>query len=101
MTSSLTQLERPTSRREARGANGFVGGVAGGGVGQDEDFFAVDVVEKRFFGAVGEIHAADGDGDHVGAGGGVSASHFRKAAVLAGAHDQAGFEGAAGDDQFV
>ena len=28
---------------EARGADGFVGGVAGGGVRQDEDFFAVDV----------------------------------------------------------
>ena len=35
---------------EARGADGFVGGVAAGGVGQDEDFFAVDVIEERFLG---------------------------------------------------
>ena len=42
---------------EAGGANGFVGGVAAGGVGEDEHFFAVDVVEEGFFGFVGEIDA--------------------------------------------
>ena len=86
---------------ETSGANGFVGAVTSGGVRQDEHFFAVDKIEKRFFGAVGEIHAADGDGHHVCARGGVSARHFREAAVLACPHNQAGFEGAAGYDEFI
>ena len=51
--------------------------------------------------AVGEIDAADGDGDHVGAGSGVSARHFLEAAILSGANDQAGAKGAASDDEFV
>ena len=86
---------------EARGADGFVGGVTGGGVGEDEEFFAVNVIEKGFFRFVGEIDAADSDGDDVRAGSGVGPGHFREAAVLASADNQAGLEGAACNDQFV
>src|SRR5690349_2254621 len=52
---------------EAGGADRFVGGVAAGGVGQDEHFRTIDVIDQGFFGFVGEIDAADGDGDHFGA----------------------------------
>ena len=86
---------------KARGADGFFGGVAGGGVGQDENFVAVDVVEQRFFRAVSEIYAAHRDGDHVCARGGVSAGHFLEAAIFAGANDKAGAKRAARDDEFV
>ncbi len=86
---------------ETGGADGFVGGVAGGGVGQDENFVAIDVVEQRFFGAVGEIDAAHRDGDHVCARGSVSAGHFLKAAIFAAANDEAGAKRAARDDEFV
>ena len=68
MTSILTQSERPTSRAEARGANGFVGGVTAGGIWQQEIMLGIDEVEQRFLAAV-EVHAADGDGDHFGAAG--------------------------------
>ena len=86
---------------QAGGADGFVGGVAARGVGEDEHFVAVDVVEEGFFRLVGEIDSTDGDGDHVGAGGGVGAGHFVEAAIFAGAYDQAGAEGAASDYEFV
>jgi hypothetical protein len=86
---------------EARGADGFVCGVAGGGVGQDEDFVAVDVVEERLFGAVGEIDAANRDRDHVGARSFVSAGHFLEAAIFTGANDEAGAKCAARYDEFV
>ena len=61
---------------ETRGADGFVGGIAGGGVGKNEDFFAIDVIEERFLGLVRKIDAADGDSDHVGAGSGVGTQPF-------------------------
>ena len=86
---------------EACGANGFVGRVTGGGVGQDEHFFAVDEIEERFFRAIGKVDAANRDGDHVRAGGGVSARHLRKRAILASAHDQPGTKRAARNDKFV
>ncbi len=83
------------------GANSLVGGVATCGVGQDEHLFAVDEVQQGFFGAVGEIHAADRDGDHIGARGRVGACHFGKTPILAGSHNQAGMEGAAGNNQLI
>ena len=50
--------------RQHGDAHGVVGGVAAGGVGQDENPGAVDVIEERFLGAVGEVHAAHGDSHH-------------------------------------
>src|SRR6266704_4400353 len=84
-----------------RSADSFVGGVTGSRVRENKNLFAVDVVQQRFFAAVGEIHAADGNGDHVRAGGGVRAGHFLKAAILPGSNDEAGFERPARDNQIV
>ena len=53
---------------QAGGADGIVGGVAAGGVGQQKILLGIDEVEQRFLAAV-EVHAADGDGDHLGAAG--------------------------------
>jgi hypothetical protein len=86
---------------EARGADGFVGAIASRGVGKDKDFVAVDVVEEGFLGLIGEIDAADGDGDHIGAGSGVGAGHFGEAAVLPCSDDKTGIEGTAGDDELI
>jgi len=83
---------------EARGANGFVGGVAAGGIGQQEVAAGVDEVEEGFLGAV-EIDAADGDGDHLGAGGFEGGLGFGSVAILTGADDEARLKGFAGDDE--
>ena len=81
---------------QARGADGFVGGVAAGGVGQQEIFLGIDVVEQRFLAAV-EVDAADGDGDHLGAAGLEGARSFLEGFVFSRANDQAGAERTAGD----
>ena len=86
---------------QARGADGLVGGVAGRRIRQKEELGAVDIVQQGFFGAIGQIHAADRHRDHFGARGLVAACHFGKAAVLAGAHEQAGVELASGDGERV
>ena len=85
---------------EAGGADGFVGGVAAGGVGHEEVAGRIDEVEERLGGAV-EIDAADGDGDHLGGGGFESGGGFGAVFVLAGADDETRTEGAAGDDERV
>jgi len=90
----LDPVRKTDFAREPRGANRFIGGVASGGVRQDKDLFAVDVIEQRLFAAIGEVHTADGNGDHVRAARGVRASHLLKTAVLPGSDDQSGVEGA-------
>ena len=52
---------------ELGGADRVAGGVAAGGVGQDEEAEAVDHVEDRALG--GGVDAAQGDGDDLGPGG--------------------------------
>src|SRR5713101_5659787 len=42
----LDPIREADFAREARGADGLVGGVTGGGIRQDEDFFAVDVIQQ-------------------------------------------------------
>ena len=44
---------------------------------------------------------ADGEGDHFGGGGGMTAGHELFAAVLTGPDEEAGMEGAAGDGEDV
>jgi hypothetical protein len=46
---------------------------------------------------IGQVHAADGDGDHLGAGGLDRGGGLFEILVFAGADDQAGGEAAAGD----
>src|SRR5581483_12414266 len=82
---------------ETRGADGFVGGVATGGVGEQEKFLRIDEVEQRFLAAI-EIDATDGDGDHFSAAGGDGAGGFVTALVFSGSNDETRREGAAGDD---
>ena len=76
---------------QARGTDGFIGGVAAGRVGQQEILLRVDVVEQGFLAAI-EIDAAHGDGDHVCAAGFERARGFLKRLVLARADDEAGAE---------
>ena len=83
---------------EASGADGFVGGVASGSVGQQEVFLGIDVVEQRFLAAV-EIHAAYGDRDHLGAAGFEGARGFLERFVFSRANDQPRAERTSGDDQ--
>ena len=85
---------------EAGGADGFVGGIAAGGVGQQEIFLGIDVVEQRLFTAV-EVDAADGDRDHVGSAGLEGAGRFLEGFVFSRTDDQAGAEGAACDDEWI
>src|SRR5262249_48005264 len=67
----------------------FVGRVAAGGVRQQHVLRRVDVVEQRFLRAIRDIHAPDGDRDHLGAGGLVRLHHDRRRGILSGADDQA------------
>ena len=60
-----------------RRADRFVGGVAAGGVRQQEVLLGIDIVEHRFLTAV-EIDATHRDRDHVGATDFESASGFLK-----------------------
>ena len=71
------------------GAHRVVGGVAGGRIGQDKYFRAIDVIDQGFLGAVRQIDAAHGYGHHIGAAGLVAAHHLLKAAVLPGSNDKA------------
>ena len=63
---TLWKIDVPRSGGGWRGR--FVGGIAPGGVGQQEVLRRVDEVEERFLRAVRNIHAPHGDGDHLGAG---------------------------------
>ena len=83
---------------EARGANGLVGSEAACGVGQKEVALRVEEVEQRLAGAV-EVDAADGDGDHFGAGGFDRGLRLRAVFVLPCSDDEARLKGAASDDE--
>ena len=83
---------------ETGGADGFVGGVTAGGVGEEEVAAGVDEVEQGFHGAI-QIDAADGDGDHLCAGGFQGGLGFGAIAVFAGADDEARLEGFACYDE--
>ena len=83
---------------QTRSANGFVGRVASGGVGQQEVFLGIDVVEQRFLAAV-EIHAANRDRNHLCATGFERARSFLEGFVFSRADDKPGAEGTSGNDQ--
>src|SRR3990170_2846741 len=80
MTSSLGQLSRK---------DGFLGGAAAGGVGQNRISGPVQVVHEVGLAGLDspvwvEGEAADGDGDDLGAGGVDGGAHLVHRAVLAG-----------------
>ena len=87
--------------RQPRRADRFLGRVTAGRVREEKVFFRVDVVEQGFFRAVGQVHAADGDGDHFSAGGRMRFGHHLKRRVLAGADNQPGAELPVGDAKNV
>ena len=83
----LHPVGEPDLATQTRGANGFVGGVAAGGVGQQEILLRIDEVEQRFFAAI-EVDAAHRDGDHLGAAGRDGARRLLPRLVFARADDQ-------------
>ena len=71
----LHPVGQPRLAAEPRRPDRLVCRVAAGGVRQDEDPLGVDVVEQRLAAAVGDVHAPDRHGDHVGARGRVRLRH--------------------------
>lgn len=86
---------------EAGGPDGIVDGIAGGSIGQEKVLRAVDVIEHRLLGFVGQIDAADGDGDDFGAGSFVAADHFRKTAIFPRSNHETRAERAARDSELI
>ena len=86
---------------QAGDEHGFLDGGAARGVGQHLVLAPVDVVQERLGGGVVEVEAADGDGDHLGAGSLDGGDHFLHGAVAARADDEPRVELLATDDQFV
>ena len=86
---------------EARKAHGFFCVSCATGVGQEEILFGIDefedIGERVFF--AGEISAAEGDGDHFGAGGVEGVAHGFGRGKFAGSQDEAGTEDSSGDNQ--
>ena len=86
----------PQPRRPDR----FLGGIARGRIGQQEDGRGVDVVEQRLA-LARDVHPAHRHGHHVRARRLVRGAHDRMRGILAGAHDQPRSELAAGDDKRI
>ena len=86
---------------QAGDEQGFLDGGAAGGVGQDVVLAPVDVVEDGLLGGVVKVKAADGDGNHLGAGSGDGVHHVFVGAVAAGADYQAGRETLAPNYQVI
>src|SRR5690606_25961368 len=88
--------------RQPAGAHGVLGGVAAGGVGQDGVALRRQHVEQvGLAGVLADVGAADGDGDDLGAGGLGGVAGLVEILELAGAGQQTGMEGPAGDDQRI
>jgi hypothetical protein len=89
----LDELGDAELAREAEGADGLVGGVAAGGVGQQAVAVAVDPAEEVVLGL--EVDAAQGHGHDLGAAGGEGGLGLGGVLELAGADDEARGPGAA------
>src|SRR5205823_2053558 len=96
----LDPIGGPDFAPQHRGAHGFIGRVAARGVGQNEDFGSVDIIEQRFLGAIRQIDPAHRHRHHTRLARLVTPLHLLKTAILAGSHDEARRELPAGDDQF-
>ena len=79
-------------------AHGLFGGAGPGGVGQDQVFLGVQHREDAVGLRLAQIHAAQGHGDDFGFRGIQGGLQGRGGGKLARAHQEAGAEGAAGDD---
>ena len=78
----LHPVRQPDLAAQASGANGFIGRITGGGVGQKEEFLPIDMIEQGLLGAVGQVHSSHGDRHHFSPGGLVAARHFLKTTVF-------------------
>ena len=88
ITSSFTQFENPTSRPSRAARIASSGRVAAGGIWQNKNLLAVDVVEQRFLRLVCKVHAPHRDGHHIRARSSVRPRHLLKAAIFPGSHDK-------------
>lgn len=95
----LHPVPAPQLAGQAGGADGLVGGVAAGGVGQQQVPLGIDEVQQRALAPLAQIHPAQGHGDHLGARGLQGGGHGRKVRIFARAQEQARAEGAAGDGE--
>ena len=84
---------------QAGDAHRVLRGEAACGVGQDRIPVGVDEVQERLAFLVDEAFAADGDGDNLGPRSVQAGLHRGVIGVLAGADDQAGLPGPAGEGQ--
>ena len=80
-------------------ADRFVGGVAAGGVGEEEVLVGAQVVEHALLLGAVEVHPPHGHRDDLGARGLDGAHHVAVGAVLAGAHHEPRAEAAAADGE--
>ena len=80
---------------------GLFHSLAASGVGQNVVDIPVQVIEDGLFVGVVQVQAADGDGNHLGAGGIHGLDHVVHSAVFAGAEDKPGAEGLASDGELV
>ena len=80
---------------------GLFDGGATGGVGEYLVLVPVDVVQQRLFGGVVQVEPADGDGDHLHAGGFDGFDHLFHSPVSAGAEDETRLECSSRDYQVV
>src|SRR5712664_43922 len=78
----LDPVGEPDFAAKPRGTNGLVSGVTARSVRQDKDLLAIDKIEQRFLGAIGEIHAAHRHSNHVRARSSMRAPHVLKAAIF-------------------
>jgi hypothetical protein len=86
---------------QPRRADGLVGVVAAGRIGQQKVLVSIHVVQQRLFAAVGQVHPPHRHGHHVGAGSLMRPAHLAEAAIFPRAHDQARTKRAAGNHQCI
>ena len=93
--------QRPAAcfARKPQGAQRLFGGEATGGVRQEDIFCRIDEIDQTRGARFHQIHAAQRDGDDLGAGRFQSRGIFRVAFVLPGADDQSRTKAAPGDNE--
>ncbi|MPN19399.1 hypothetical protein SDC9_166768 [bioreactor metagenome] len=86
--------------RQAQGTYRILGGITAGGVGQDGESRRRNGIEQvGLAGVLADIHAAHGDSDDLGPRGVDGGARLGEILVLAGADQQAGTVGLAGEGQ--
>uniref|UniRef100_A0A0N4ZJ08 Biotin carboxylation domain-containing protein n=1 Tax=Parastrongyloides trichosuri TaxID=131310 RepID=A0A0N4ZJ08_PARTI len=97
----LDQAPAARLARQTKGPHSVFAGEAARRIGQIGVFLRVDEVRQHRLVRIGQVHPAHGHGDHFGARRLGRRRVLSVVAILAGAHDQARVEGAAGDGPAV